>query len=111
MAKIFSVILIIFREILISGLREVTAFDGLELAVTRLSKWKTASQLTAIILLFFNIYSYGVGYEKIIFPKWIYIYSYSIANIVIIIATLLSIITAINYVNLTIKYTKKRKTN
>ena len=107
----FSVILIIFREILISGLREVTASDGLELAVTKLSKWKTASQLIAIILLFFNIYSYGVGYEEIIFPKWIYLYSYSIANIVIIIATLLSIITAINYVSLTIKHIKKRKTN
>ena len=107
----FSVILIIFREILISGLREVTASDGLELAVTRLSKWKTASQLIAIILLFFNIYSYGVGYEEIIFPEWVYIYSYSVANIVIIIATLLSIITAINYVSLTIKYTKKGKTN
>ena len=107
----FSVILIIFREILISGLREVTASDGLELAVTKLSKWKTASQLIAIILLFFNIYSFDVGYEEIIFPEWVYIYSYSVANIVIIIATLLSIITAINYVSLTIKYTKKGKTN
>ena len=107
----FSTILIIFREILISGLREVTASDGLELTVTKLSKLKTASQLTAIILLFFNIYSYSGEYEEIIFPKWVYIYSFSIGNIIILIATLLSIITAINYISLTIEYSKKRKIN
>jgi cardiolipin synthase len=39
------------RELVVSGLREYMAETGLGLPVTRLAKWKTAVQMTAIALL------------------------------------------------------------
>ena len=42
--------LILFREFTVSALREVGASKGVTLPVTRLAKWKTALQLTALTL-------------------------------------------------------------
>ena len=46
-----AAIVILGRELLVSGLREYLAQEGGELPVTRLAKWKTASQLVAIVAL------------------------------------------------------------
>jgi len=104
----FSSILIIFREILISGLREITKSSGLILNVTKLSKWKTAAQLASIILLFLNIFYYNNSYEGLIFPLWIYSISYFIGNLLILVAALLSILSAYRYAIETINFIKKR---
>ena len=104
----FSSILIIFREILISGLREITKSSGLILNVTKLSKWKTAAQLASIILLFLNIFYYNNSYDEFIFPLWIYTFSYFIGNILILIASLLSILSAYRYVKETINFIKEK---
>ena len=100
----FSSILIIFREILISGLREITKSSGLILNVTILSKWKTAAQLASIILLFLNIFYYNNSYDELIFPLWIYTFSYFIGNLLILIASLLSILSAYRYATETINF-------
>ena len=100
----FSSILIIFREILISGLREITKSSGLILNVTILSKWKTAAQLASIILLFLNIFYYNNSYDEFIFPLWIYTFSYFIGNLLILIASLLSILSAYRYATETINF-------
>ncbi len=50
-AGVIAVIIIILREMLISGLREAIAQRGGSLKVTRLAKWKTTAQLTAAGLL------------------------------------------------------------
>jgi CDP-diacylglycerol--glycerol-3-phosphate 3-phosphatidyltransferase len=42
--------LILFREFTVSALREVGAGKGVKLPVTRLAKWKTTLQLTALAL-------------------------------------------------------------
>ena len=47
-------ILIITREILISGLREFLGPKGKELRVTQLAKWKTFTQTCMIIILFLD---------------------------------------------------------
>ena len=104
----FSSILIIFREILISGLREITKSSGLILNVTKLSKWKTAAQLASIILLFLNIFYYNNSYDELIFPLWIYTFSYFIGNLLILIASLLSILSAYRYVTETINFIKEK---
>ena len=39
---------ILFREILVSGLREYLAADEVVVRVTLLAKWKTAVQMTAL---------------------------------------------------------------
>lgn len=50
-ANVIAVILILSRELLISGLREWLAERRVGLAVSRLAKWKTASQMLALALL------------------------------------------------------------
>ena len=104
----FSSILIIFREILISGLREITKSSGLILNVIKLSKWKTAAQLASIILLFLNIFYYNNSYDELIFPLSIYTFSYFIGNLLILIASLLSILSAYRYAKETINFIKEK---
>ena len=104
----FSSILIIFREILISGLREITKSSGLILDVTKLSKWKTAAQLASIILLFINISNYNNSYPELIFPLWFYEFSYLTGNVLILIASLLSILSAYKYIIGTINFMKEK---
>lgn len=104
----FSSILIIFREILISGLREITKSSDLILNVTKLSKWKTAAQLASIILLFLNIFYYNNSYDELIFPLWIYTFSYFVGNLLILIASLLSILSAYRYAKETINFIKEK---
>ncbi len=41
-------VLILFREVFVSGLRETGAARGLSFPVTKLAKWKTTVQLTAL---------------------------------------------------------------
>ncbi len=48
---LYPAIVILLREILVSGLREHLAALRVSLPVTRLAKWKTACQMTAIGLL------------------------------------------------------------
>jgi CDP-diacylglycerol--glycerol-3-phosphate 3-phosphatidyltransferase len=50
-AGVIAVIIIILREILVSGLREAVTAKGASLPVTTLAKWKTAAQLLAAGLL------------------------------------------------------------
>lgn len=50
-ASLVAVAIIIFREILVSGLREFMGNEGIEMPVSKLGKWKTATQLVAITLL------------------------------------------------------------
>ena len=48
---VLAVILILVRELAISGLREFLAGDRVTLPVSTLAKWKTTSQLAALTLL------------------------------------------------------------
>lgn len=47
-APVIPAVLIIFRELLVSGLREHLAGHGVVLPVTRLAKWKTTMQMIAV---------------------------------------------------------------
>lgn len=60
-AGVIAVIIIILREILISGLREAVAAKGEALPVTSLAKWKTAAQLISAGLLLAAAPSGAVG--------------------------------------------------
>ncbi|MSP82558.1 MAG: CDP-diacylglycerol--glycerol-3-phosphate 3-phosphatidyltransferase [Alphaproteobacteria bacterium] len=50
-AHVLPALVIVLREILVSGLREFLAGHDTQLPVTRLAKWKTALQMVAIGLL------------------------------------------------------------
>lgn len=51
-AHIVPAIMIMFREIFIAGLRESLAAKNIVIRVSTLAKWKTATQMAAILLLF-----------------------------------------------------------
>ena len=48
---LWIVILILFRELAITGLRSIAASEGVVIAAETLGKWKTVSQMAAIILI------------------------------------------------------------
>ena len=48
---VIAVLLIISRELMVSGLREFGATQGISIPVTLLAKWKTTVQMTAIAVL------------------------------------------------------------
>lgn len=49
--SLIAAVLILFRELLVSGLREFLAGKAVAMPVTKLAKWKTATQLVALPLL------------------------------------------------------------
>jgi len=65
------IILITFREVFVSGLREFLGDKAGTLQVTKLAKWKTASQMSAIVVIlssfllghYFWAYSWGMDDE------------------------------------------------
>jgi cardiolipin synthase (CMP-forming) len=48
---LYAALLILMREILVSGLREYLAGRAIGMPVTRLAKWKTGAQMVALFLL------------------------------------------------------------
>lgn len=50
-AGLFPVTIIIFREIMVSGLREFLGNSGISMPVSKLGKWKTMTQLLSITAL------------------------------------------------------------
>ncbi len=48
----WAVLIILWREVLISGLRDYARFEGHQASVSRVAKFKTASQFSAVVLLF-----------------------------------------------------------
>ncbi len=50
-ASVIAALAILLREILVAGLREALALRGAALPVTKMAKWKTAAQLTAVAVL------------------------------------------------------------
>lgn len=48
---VIAVIIILMREFVVAGLREFLGPKGVKLPVTKLAKWKTATQMTAIPVL------------------------------------------------------------
>lgn len=64
---IYPAIIIMLREILVSGLREYLAEIRVGLPVTKLAKWKTAVQMVALALLLM-----GVGGGQLIGLGWLH---------------------------------------
>ncbi|MFD1882535.1 CDP-diacylglycerol--glycerol-3-phosphate 3-phosphatidyltransferase [Paracoccus pacificus] len=52
---------ILFREVMVSGLREFLGDDAKQLKVTKLAKWKTTAQMVAISVLFLGT---GLAYVE-----------------------------------------------
>ena len=78
--SLWIVLVIIFRELLITGLRAIVAAEGVVIAAETLGKWKTATQMAALTVI-------------ILIPL-----SYTINNILLLIPLILTIVSGIEYV-------------
>ena len=78
--SLWFVIIIIFRELLITGLRSIVAAEGVVIAAESLGKWKTATQMVALTLI-------------ILIP-----FDFTINNILLLIPLILTIVSGVEYV-------------
>ena len=78
--SLWFVIIIIFRELLITGLRSIVAAEGAVIAAESLGKWKTATQMVALTLI-------------ILIP-----FSFTINNILLLIPLILTVVSGIEYI-------------
>ena len=77
--NLWIVLIIIFRELFITGLRSIAATEGKVIAAETLGKWKTMTQMIALTLI-------------ILFPM-----SYTVNNTLLIIPLLLTILSGVEY--------------
>ena len=91
-AAIVPAIVILLREIAVSGLREFLAGSSVDLPVSRLAKWKTAIQITALSFLIVGDFA----------PVWIP--ASVIGDIGLWVAGALTIMTARSYWRASLKY-------
>lgn len=112
-------VVILFREVFVSGLREFLGSDASRLQVTKLAKWKTATQMFAIAVIFVSqlfqhyvgVLSYGMeqqifesvlagGTEDLFGLRWKYpafVWTYNGGIILLWVAALLTFITGLDY--------------
>lgn len=92
--NLIPAVLIVCRELIVSGLREFLGAMGLDLPVLKLAKYKTTIQMFAIIFLLFN-------FELSFSNDVIYI-----GFIMLWVASILTIITGIKYVSISMTFIK-----
>ena len=78
--SLWFVIIIIFRELLITGLRSIVAAEGVVIAAESLGKWKTATQMIALTVI-------------ILIP-----FSSTVNNILLLIPLILTVVSGVEYV-------------
>jgi len=90
-ASLYPAIVILCREILVSGLREYLASFRAKLPVTRLAKWKTGFQMTAIGMLLA-----GDSTGELLHLQWLHVGA--LGAVLLWIAAVLTLITGWDYV-------------
>ena len=77
--SLWFVIVIIFRELMITGLRSIVAAEGVVIAAGNLGKWKTFVQMVVLVII-------------ILFPL-----SFKINNILLLIPVILTVVSGAEY--------------
>ena len=77
--SLWFVLIIIFRELLITGLRSIIAAEGVVIAAGNLGKWKTFVQMVVLVII-------------ILFPL-----SFKINNILLLIPVILTVVSGAEY--------------
>ena len=82
MIKSWIVIIILAREFAVTALRTMAAKNGVVMAADKFGKWKTTTQMIALVLMHFVELSINI---------------YSIATVLMYIATILTVVSGVNY--------------
>lgn len=98
-ADLIPVVIIILRELLVSGLREFVADNNGVMTVTKLAKWKTTAQFLAIITLIF------VPLAQAEFAAEVF----QVGTILLWIAAALTFVTGVEYTSAAMKFIKHLK--
>lgn len=93
-ANPIAVIVIMCRELFVSGLREFMAERNIVVHVTKLAKWKTTTQMIAVIIL---LYSHSCGCINI----------QEFGRIILWVATMLTALTGLEYFKNALPHLKK----
>lgn len=83
------VVMIVARELLITGFRTIAASNGVTIAASKWGKFKTTFQMLAIIVFLL---------EDNLFRDISFIHNFNIANILLYLALFFTIISAIDYI-------------
>ena len=92
--RLWMLILIAFRDVLVTGLRITMQYNGITMITSRLGKWKTGIQITVIIiiLLYLIFKSYELGeYIK-------FLTEFKIIYLLVMITSLITAYTGIHYI-------------
>lgn len=99
--------IILGRELFVSGLREFLSKDGISMPVSKLAKWKTGMQMTAIGIMTFRTSEVFASLFYKAKPLYLFFCTLPIlGNLAMCIAALLTIITAMDYVLIFLRYKK-----
>ena len=103
--NIIAALIIIYREIFISGLREFFGNKSFTIHVTKLSKWKTAIQFITILSFFIS----AIVDEYFMYTHIINIFVNFVCTTLIWITSFISLFTGINYLKNSYKYLNSKK--
>jgi CDP-diacylglycerol--glycerol-3-phosphate 3-phosphatidyltransferase len=87
-ADIFASLIILFREVLVSGVREFMALSNIVIHVSRVAKWKTAIHMIAVIVLMFS----GLDFFFLI-----------AGNVLLYLAAFLAVLSSVDYMKIAFK--------
>ncbi len=90
--KLWMIILISFRDVVVTLLRMIMEYKGITMVTSKVSKMKTALQLSTIIfiLTYLILFSYNISY-------WQFVSEQSILYFCMIITTLVTFYTGVHY--------------
>ena len=92
-APAWVVVLILARELLISGLRTIAVSEGLVISASQGGKWKTSLQLTGIICLMLH-YHYAIDY---LFGAWVTDFQ-AVGSVLLYFSVIPGVYSAVEYV-------------
>ena len=99
--KLWMIILISFRDIVVTLLRMIMEYKGITMVTSKASKMKTALQLSTIIfiLIYLILFSYNISYWQLFSERFISIFdeSFSMIYSCMIATTLVTFYTGLHY--------------
>ena len=99
--KLWMIILISFRDILVTLLRMIMEYKGITMVTSKVSKMKTALQIVTIIsiLTYLILFSYNISYWQLLSEQFVLIHdvSFSILYFCMILTTIVTFYTGLHY--------------